>query len=125
MWFITEVAGIPEMGQIGRGENNWNSYLGRTLSEYKVISIYVLLGHYSNRITQAMGVGLDKFNDVMDALGSDYWPKEKHYAFKRNDVHKWEWLSNKSQDIPQGWTTSKIRYTYIRDNNGRLKSWQL
>ena len=135
--FITEVAGIPEMGQIGRGENSEiTSYLGRTLESELQGNIIDLcpVGALTSKpyAFTARPWELSKTNsiDVMDALGSNIRIDSKGKKIMRiiprnHDGINEEWLSDKSRYIWDGLNKQRLDIPYVRDDNGRLKpcSW--
>ena len=135
--FITEVAGMPEMGQIGRGENSEiTSYLGRTLESELQGNIIDLcpVGALTSKpyAFTARPWELSKTNsiDVMDALGSNIRIDSKGKNIMRiiprnHDGINEEWLSDKSRFIWDGLNKQRLDIPYVRDNSGRLKpcSW--
>ena len=135
--FITEVAGMPEMGQIGRGENSEiTSYLGRTLESELQGNIIDLcpVGALTSKpyAFTARPWELSKTNsiDVMDALGSNIRIDSKGKNIMRiiprnHDGINEEWLSDKSRYIWDGLNKQRLDIPYVRDNSGRLKpcSW--
>ncbi len=132
--FITEVAGIPEMGQIGRGENSEiTSYLGKTLESELQGNIIDLcpVGALTSKpyAFTARPWELSKTNsiDVMDALGSNIRIDSKGKRIMRitprnHDGVNEEWLSDKSRFIWDGLNKQRLDTPYIRDNYGRLKT---
>ena len=135
--FITEVAGIPEMGQIGRGENSEiTSYLGRTLESELQGNIIDLcpVGALTSKpyAFTARPWELSKTNsiDVMDALGSNIRIDSKGKKIMRiiprnhDDINE-EWLSDKSRYIWDGLNKQRLDIPYLRDDSGQLKpcSW--
>ena len=135
--FITEIAGIPEMGQIGRGENSEiTSYLGRTLDSELQGNIIDLcpVGALTSKpyAFTARPWELSKTNsiDVMDALGSNIRIDSKGKKIMRiiprnHDGINEEWLSDKSRYIWDGLNRQRLDKPYVRDVSGRLKpcSW--
>ena len=135
--FISEVAGIHEMGQIGRGENSEiTSYLGRTLESELQGNIIDLcpVGALTSKpyAFTARPWELSKTNsiDVMDALGSNIRIDSKGKKIMRiiprnHDGINEEWLSDKSRFIWDGLNKQRLDLPYIRDDKGRLKpcSW--
>ena len=135
--FITEVAGMPEMGQIGRGENSEiTSYLGRTLESELQGNIIDLcpVGALTSKpyAFTARPWELSKTNsiDVMDALGSNIRIDSKGKNIMRiiprnHDGINEEWLSDKSRYIWDGLNKQRLDIPYVRDNSGILKpcSW--
>ena len=136
--FITEVAGMPEMGQIGRGENSEiTSYLGKTLESELQGNIIDLcpVGALTSKpyAFTARPWELSKTNciDVMDALGSNIRIDSKGKKIMRitprnHDGINEEWLSDKSRFIWDGLSKQRLDVPYVRDENWRLKasSWE-
>ncbi len=132
--FITEVAGMPEMGQIGRGENSEiTSYLGRTLESELQGNIIDLcpVGALTSKpyAFTARPWELSKTNciDVMDGLGSNIRVDSKGNKIMRilprnHDGINEEWLSDKSRYIWDGLNKQRLDIPYVRDNSGRLKT---
>ena len=135
--FVTEVAGIPEMGQIGRGENSEiTSYLGETLKSELQGNIIDLcpVGALTSKpyAFTARPWELTKTNciDVMDALGSNIRIDSKGKKIMRiiprnHDGINEEWLSDKSRFIWDGLNKQRLDVPYIKNEEGKLKvsSW--
>ena len=135
--FVTEVAGIPEMGQIGRGENSEiTSYLGKTLKSELQGNIIDLcpVGALTSKpyAFTARPWELTKTNciDVMDALGSNIRIDSKGKKIMRiiprnHDGINEEWLSDKSRFIWDGLNKQRLDVPYVRNEDGKLKvsSW--
>ena len=135
--FVTEVAGIPEMGQIGRGENSEiTSYLGKTLKSELQGNIIDLcpVGALTSKpyAFTARPWELTKTNciDIMDALGSNIRIDSKGKKIMRilprnHDGINEEWLSDKSRFIWDGLNKQRLDTPYIRNEEGKLKvsSW--
>ena len=135
--FVTEVAGIPEMGQIGRGENSEiTSYLGKTLKSELQGNIIDLcpVGALTSKpyAFTARPWELTKTNciDVMDALGSNIRIDSKGKKIMRiiprnHDGINEEWLSDKSRFIWDGLNKQRLDVPYIKNEEGKLKvsSW--
>ena len=135
--FVTEVAGIPEMGQIGRGENSEiTSYLGKTLKSELQGNIIDLcpVGALTSKpyAFTARPWELTKTNciDIMDALGSNIRIDSKGKKIMRiiprnHDGINEEWLSDKSRFIWDGLNKQRLDAPYIRNKEGKLKvsSW--
>jgi NADH-quinone oxidoreductase subunit G len=134
--FLTEVAGVPEMGQTGRGEDSEiTSYLGRMLTSELQGNVIDLcpVGALTSKpyAFTARPWELGKFEsiDVMDALGSnirvDVKGREVMRIMPRNhDGVNEEWLADRSRFIWDGLRRQRLDRPYIRDN-GRLRpaSW--
>ena len=132
--FITEIAGIPEMGQIGRGENSEiTSYLGKTLESELQGNIIDLcpVGALTSKpyAFTARPWELTKTNciDVMDALGSNIRIDSKGKKIMRiiprnHDGINEEWLSDKSRFIWDGLSKQRLDVPYVRNEEGILKA---
>lgn len=134
--FITEVAGIPELGQTGRGEDSEiTSYLGATLDSEMQGNIVDLcpVGALTSKpyafTARPWELTKTESIDVMDALGSnirvDTKGREVMRILPRNhDGVNEEWLSDKSRYVWDGLRRQRLDKPYIREN-GRLRpaSW--
>ncbi|MCT8974394.1 NADH-quinone oxidoreductase subunit NuoG [Microbaculum marinisediminis] len=134
--FVTEVAGAPELGAIGRGEDmEITTYLESAMSSELQGNVIDLcpVGALTSRpyAFQARPWELNKTEsiDVMDALGSnirvDARGREVMRVMPRNndDVNE-EWISDKTRFIWDGLRTQRLDKPYVREN-GKLKpaSW--
>jgi NADH-quinone oxidoreductase subunit G len=134
--FITEVAGVPEMGQTGRGEDSEiTSYLGQTLESELQGNIVDLcpVGALTSKpyafTARPWELTKTESIDVMDALGSniriDTKGREVMRILPRNhDGVNEEWLSDKSRYIWDGLRRQRLDKPYIREG-GKLRpaSW--
>ncbi|MRX50594.1 NADH-quinone oxidoreductase subunit G [Paracoccus sp. S-4012] len=134
--FITEVAGVPQMGQTGRGEDSEiTSYLNQTLDTNLQGNIIDLcpVGALVSRpyafTARPWELTKTESIDVMDALGSsiriDTKGREVMRILPRNhDGTNEEWLSDKSRFVWDGLRRQRLDRPYIREN-GRLReaSW--
>ena len=138
--FITEVAGVPEMGQTGRGEDSEIvSYLNAALTSEMQGNVVDLcpVGALTNQpyaftarpweLTKTQSI------DVMDALGSniriDVRGREVMRILPRNhDGVNEEWLADRSRYVWDGLRRQRLDKPYVRANghgDGKLKpaSW--
>ncbi|MBY4895210.1 NADH-quinone oxidoreductase subunit NuoG [Rhodobacteraceae bacterium N5(2021)] len=130
--FISEVAGMPEMGQTGRGEDaEITSYLGATLESEMQGNIVDLcpVGALTNKpysfTARPWELTKTESIDVMDALGSniriDTKGREVMRILPRNhDGVNEEWLSDKSRYVWDGLRRQRLDQPYIREN-GKLR----
>jgi len=130
--FITEVAGMPEMGQTGRGEDaEITSYLGATLESEMQGNIVDLcpVGALTNKpyafTARPWELTKTETIDVMDALGSnirvDAKGREVMRILPRNhDGVNEEWLADRSRYIWDGLKRQRLDRPYIREN-GKLR----
>jgi NADH-quinone oxidoreductase subunit G len=135
--FTTEVAGITELGLIGRGEDaEITTYLEKAMTSELQGNVIDLcpVGALTSKpyAFQARPWELTKTEsiDVMDAVGSairvDSRGREVMRIMPRvnEDVNE-EWISDKTRFIWDGLKTQRLDRPYIREN-GRLRpaSWQ-
>jgi NADH-quinone oxidoreductase subunit G len=134
--FLTEVAGVPEMGQTGRGEDSEiTSYLGRMLTSEMQGNVIDLcpVGALTSKpyafTARPWELGKYESIDVMDALGSnirvDVKGRETMRILPRNhDGVNEEWLADRSRFVWDGLRRQRLDRPYLREN-GRLKpaSW--
>ncbi len=131
--FTTEVAGIPQMGQIGRGEDSEiTSYLSQSLNSELQGNIIDLcpVGALTSKpyAFSARSWELEKTDsiDVMDALGSNIRLDCKGREIMRilprnNDSINEEWISDKTRFVFDGLRRQRLDRPYIR-KDGRLVS---
>ncbi|RVV97249.1 NADH-quinone oxidoreductase subunit G [Mesobaculum littorinae] len=134
--FITEVAGMPELGQTGRGEDaEITSYLGQTLDSEMQGNIIDLcpVGALTSKpyafTARPWELTKTETIDVMDALGSnirvDAKGREVMRIMPRNhDGINEEWLADRSRFIWDGLRRQRLDKPFIREN-GKLRpaSW--
>ncbi len=130
--FITEVAGMPELGQTGRGEDaEITSYLGATLDSEMQGNIVDLcpVGALTNKpyafTARPWELTKTETIDVMDALGSnirvDAKGREVMRILPRNhDGVNEEWLADRSRYVWDGLKRQRLDRPYIREN-GKLR----
>jgi NADH-quinone oxidoreductase subunit G len=134
--FSTEVAGVPELGAIGRGEDmEITTYLEQAMTSELQSNVVDLcpVGALTSKpyaftarpweLTKTQSV------DVMDALGSairiDTRGREVLRILPRsNDQVNEEWISDKTRHVVDGLRTQRLDQPYLRVN-GRLQpaSW--
>ena len=134
--FTTEVAGIHQMGQTGRGEDaEITSYLNMTLDSNLQGNIIDLcpVGALTSKpyafTARPWELTKTESVDVMDALGSNIRIDTKGREVMRilprnNDGVNEEWISDKSRFIWDGLRRQRLDKPYVRVN-GKLKpaSW--
>ncbi|HUC48446.1 MAG TPA: NADH-quinone oxidoreductase subunit NuoG [Xanthobacteraceae bacterium] len=130
--FITEVAGVPELGAIGRGEDmEITSYLETALhSELQANIVDICpVGALTSKpyAFAARPWELDKTEsiDVMDAVGSairvDTRGSEVMRILPRiNDDINEEWISDKTRHVVDGLRTQRLDQPYVRQE-GQLR----
>ncbi len=130
--FTTEVAGITQMGQTGRGEDSEiTSYLNQTLDSNLQGNIIDLcpVGALTSKpyafTARPWELTKTETIDVMDALGSnirvDTKGREVMRILPRNhDGVNEEWISDKTRFVWDGLRRQRLDSPYIREN-GRLR----
>lgn len=130
--FTTEVAGITQMGQTGRGEDSEiTSYLNETLSSNLQGNIIDLcpVGALTSKpyafTARPWELTKTETIDVMDALGSnirvDTKGREVMRILPRNhDGVNEEWISDKTRFVWDGLRRQRLDTPYIREN-GKLR----
>ena len=130
--FTTEVAGITQMGQTGRGEDSEiTSYLNMTLDSNLQGNIIDLcpVGALTSKpyafTARPWELSKTESIDVMDALGSNIRIDTKGREVMRilprnNDGVNEEWISDKTRFIWDGLRRQRLDTPYIREN-GRLR----
>src|SRR5437870_3305064 len=129
--FMTEVAGVPELGAIGRGEDTEiTTYLEQAMTSELQGNVVDLcpVGALTSKpyAFAARPWELNKAEsvDVMDALGSairiDTRGREVMRILPRvNDEVNEEWIADKTRHVVDGLRTQRLDQPYIREN-GRL-----
>ncbi len=134
--FTTEVAGIHQMGQTGRGEDaEITSYLGQTLNSnmqgniIDLCPVGALVSKPYAFTARPWELTKTETIDVMDALGSnirvDTKGREVMRILPRNhDGVNEEWISDKTRFVWDGLRRQRLDTPYIREN-GKLRkaSW--
>jgi len=134
--FATEVAGIPELGAIGRGEDmEITTYLEKAMESELSANVIDLcpVGALTSKpyAFEARPWDLKKTEtiDVMDAVGSNIRVDTYGWEVKRilpriNDDINEEWISDKSRYVCDGLSKQRLDTPYIRENGKLIKaSW--
>ena len=131
--FATEVAGVAEMGAIGRGEDmEITSYLEHALTSELQGNIVDLcpVGALTSKpyafAARPWELNKTESIDVMDALGSairiDTRGREVMRILPRtNDDVNEEWISDKTRHVVDGLRTQRLDKPYVR-SGGRLQA---
>ncbi|MGB0439242.1 MAG: molybdopterin-dependent oxidoreductase, partial [Paracoccaceae bacterium] len=131
--FTTEVAGITQMGQTGRGEDSEiTSYLGETLASnmqgniIDLCPVGALVSKPYAFTARPWELTKTETIDVMDALGSnirvDTKGREVMRILPRNhDGVNEEWISDKTRFVWDGLRRQRLDRPYIREN-GKLRA---
>ena len=131
--FTTEVAGITQMGQTGRGEDaEITTYLGQTLGSnlqgniIDLCPVGALVSKPYAFTARPWELRKTETIDVMDALGSnirvDTKGREVMRILPRNhDGVNEEWLADKSRFVWDGLRRQRLDRPYVREN-GKLRA---
>ncbi len=129
--FITEVAGVPEMGQTGRGEDSEiTSYLGQMLTSEMQGNVIDLcpVGALTSKpyafTARPWELKKTESIDVMDAVGSNIRVDTKGRQVMRilprnHDGVNEEWLADRSRFVWDGLRTQRLDQPYVR-RDGQL-----
>ncbi len=135
--FATEVAGVPELGAIGRGEDmEITTYLEQAMTSELQSNVVDLcpVGALTSKpyafAARPWELGKTQSIDVMDAVGSairiDSRGREVMRILPRanEDVNE-EWISDKTRHVVDGLRTQRLDQPYVR-GSGRLQpaSWK-
>ncbi len=135
--FMTEVAGVPELGAIGRGEDmEITTYLEQAMTSELQGNVVDLcpVGALTSKpyafAARPWELNKTESIDVMDAVGSairiDTRGREVMRILPRvNDEVNEEWISDKTRHVVDGLRTQRLDQPYLR-RNGRLQpaSWR-
>src|SRR3954466_10243927 len=131
--FATEVAGVPELGAIGRGEDmEITTYLEHAMSSELQSNVVDLcpVGALTSKpyafAARPWELSKTQSIDVMDGLGSairiDTRGREVMRILpRRNDDVNEEWISDKTRHVVDGLRTQRLDQPYIRVS-GQLKA---
>ncbi len=134
--FATEVAGVPELGAIGRGEDmQITTYLEKSMESEMSANVIDLcpVGALTSKpyVFEARPWDLKKTEtiDVMDAVGSNIrvdtygWEVKRVLPRINEDINE-EWISDKTRYACDGIKNQRLDVPYIK-NHGDLKptSW--
>jgi NADH-quinone oxidoreductase subunit G len=130
--FVTEVAGVPELGAIGRGEDmEITTYLEQALTSELQSNVVDLcpVGALTSKpyafTARPWELNKTESIDVMDAVGSairvDTRGREVMRILPRvnEDINE-EWISDKTRHVVDGLRAQRLDTPYIREN-GRLR----
>jgi NADH-quinone oxidoreductase subunit G len=135
--FVTEVAGVPDLGAIGRGEDmEITTYLETAMrSELQgnvadLCPVGALVHKPQNFNMRPWELSKTESVDVMDAVGSAIRVDARGREVMRieprvNETINEEWISDKTRQVVDGLRLQRLDRPYIREN-GRLRaaSWQ-
>ena len=132
--FAQEVAGVPELGAIGRGEDmQITTYLERSMESEMSGNVVDLcpVGALTSKpyVFEARPWELKKTEtiDVMDAVGSNIRVDTYEWEVKRvlprvnEDINE-EWISDKTRHANDGLLNQRLDTPYIKKNNTFVKS---
>ena len=130
--FATEVAGVPELGAIGRGEDmEITTYLEKSMESELSANVIDLcpVGALTSKpyAFEARPWDLKKTEtiDVMDAVGSNIrvdtygWEVKRILPRINEDINE-EWISDKTRYACDGLLKQRLDTPYVREN-GKLK----
>jgi NADH-quinone oxidoreductase subunit G len=130
--FTTEVAGISQMGQTGRGEDaEITSYLGETLDSnlqgniIDLCPVGALVSKPYAFTARPWELTKTESIDVMDALGSSIRVDTKgrevmRFLPRNHDGTNEEWISDKTRFVWDGLRRQRLDRPYVREN-GKLR----
>jgi NADH-quinone oxidoreductase subunit G len=130
--FATEVAGVPELGAIGRGEDmEITTYLETAMTSELQGNVVDLcpVGALTSKpyafVARSWELNKTESIDVMDAVGSairiDTRGREVMRILPRtNDDVNEEWISDKTRHVVDGLRTQRLDQPYLREQ-GRLR----
>ena len=132
--FATEVAGVPELGAIGRGEDmEITTYLEKSMESEMSGNVVDLcpVGALTSKpyVFEARPWELKKTEtiDVMDAVGSNIrvdtygWEVKRVLPRVNEDINE-EWISDKTRHANDGLLNQRLDTPYIKKNNTFIKS---
>ncbi len=127
--FATEVAGVPELGAIGRGENmQITTYLEKAMDSELSANVIDLcpVGALTSKpyVFEARPWELKKTEsiDVMDAVGSNIrvdtygWEVKRILPRINEDINE-EWISDKTRYACDGLKNQRLDTPFLRDGN--------
>ena len=130
--FATEVAGVPELGAIGRGENmEITTYLEKTLASELSANVIDLcpVGALTSKpyafAARPWELNKTESIDVMDAVGSNIRVDARGAQVMRvlprlNEEINEEWISDKTRYAIDGLRRQRLDRPYIRGRDGKL-----
>ncbi len=135
--FATEVAGVPELGAIGRGEDmQITTYLEKSMESELSANVIDLcpVGALTSKpyVFEARPWELKKTEsiDVMDAVGSNIridtygWEVKRVLPIINEDINE-EWISDKTRYACDGIKNQRIDVPYVKSKKGFEKvSWE-
>ena len=132
--FAEEVAGVPEIGAIGRGENmEITTYLEQSMTSELSANVIDLcpVGALTSKpyAFEARPWELKKTEsiDVMDAVGSNIrvdtygWEVKRVLPRLNNEINE-EWISDKTRYACDGLLKQRLDVPYVKKNNKLVKS---
>ena len=127
--FATEIAGVPELGAVGRGEDmQITTYLEKSIQSELSGNVIDLcpVGALTSKpyVFEARPWELKKTEtiDVMDAVGSNIrvdtydWEVKRILPITNEDINE-EWISDKTRYACDGLSNQRLDTPYIKYNN--------
>lgn len=136
--FLTDVAGVPELGGLGRGEHmEIGTYVEKSISSELSANIIDLcpVGALTSKpytyLARPWELTKTESIDVLDAVGSNIRVDSRGEAVLRvlprnhDDVNE-EWISDKTRYACDGLRTQRLDRPYIRNKENKLQpaTWQ-
>ncbi|MEZ5787494.1 MAG: NADH-quinone oxidoreductase subunit NuoG [Xanthobacteraceae bacterium] len=130
--FATEVAGVPDLGAIGRGEDmEITTYLEQAMTSELQGNVVDLcpVGALTSKpyafAARPWELGKTESIDVMDAVGSNIRVDTRGREVMRilprlNEGVNEEWISDKTRHVVDGLRVQRLDQPYLREN-GRLR----
>ena len=136
--FATEIAGVPELGAIGRGENmQITTYLEKSMESELSANVIDLcpVGALTSKPyvfeTRPWDLKKTETIDVMDAVGSNIrvdtygWEVKRILPRINEDINE-EWISDKTRYACDGIQNQRLDTPYLKsDNEFKKISWDL
>ncbi|MEI8295763.1 MAG: NADH-quinone oxidoreductase subunit NuoG [Alphaproteobacteria bacterium] len=131
--FATEIAGVPEIGSLGRGEDmEITTYLERSMTSELSANVIDIcpVGALTNKPYAFKGRSWELTHtpsiDVLDAVGSHIRIDSREQEIMRilpriNDAINEEWISDKTRYAFDGLKYQRLDRPYVR-KNGKLKA---
>jgi len=135
--FATEIAGVPELGSIGRGEDmEITTYLEKSMESELSANVIDLcpVGALTSKpyafAARPWDLKKTETIDVMDAVGSNIrvdtygWEVKRILPRVNEDINE-EWISDKTRYACDGLLKQRLDTPYIRENGKLVKcSWE-
>jgi NADH-quinone oxidoreductase subunit G len=131
--FVSDVAGVPELGAFGRGEDmEVGTYVEKALTSelsgnvIDLCPVGALTSAPYAYVARPWELEKTESIDVMDAVGSNIRVDSRSNAVLRvlprvhEDINE-EWISDKTRFACDGLRVQRLDSPYVRDTDGKLK----